>query len=268
MPRAPRLPARFALVLAAALVATALAACDDGPGPPPLDRAPPTVSDLQLTPRTVDYTGAEPVVQVPLQLSVAVDEGSGGVTARFVVRRPFAPGALAEGLLTPADGRYAGAATLELPRGAVGDYVVTVVASGTGGVGNEATALLRFSSTSFGAPALDAAGVDPNPVPVPGAFTVAADVSDPDGLANVARVVLASGGAEFQLCDDGNFGACGFGGVDLPGPSGDAAAGDGRYSRRFQVADGTPPGEVGFTVQAFDRIGEASAAVPLTVTLQ
>lgn len=267
MPRVFRLFARSAFVLGLAAVPL-LAGCDEGPGPPSLDLEPPTLSDLQLTPPVVDYTGTDAVVVIPLQLSVAVDEGSGGVTVRYLVRRPFESGALAEGLLAPADGRYTGDATFEVERGAVGDYVVTVVSSGAGGVGNEATALLRFSSTSLGPPVIAAAGVDPNPVSVPGAFTVVADVTDPDSLANVARAVLASGGAEFQLCDDGNQGSCGFGGVDLPGPSGDATAGDGRFSRRFQVAAGTPPGDVGFTVQAFDRVGQASNAVPLIVTLQ
>src|SRR5690606_2451282 len=110
--------------------------------------------------------------------------------------------------------------------------------------------------------------VDPNPVRPPGAFVVSVEVADPDGLANVARVVLASAGAEFRLCDDGNTGACGFGGTDRPSPSGDATAGDGRFSRRFQLPEGSPPGDVGFTGQAFDRAGQASASVPLIVTIQ
>lgn len=265
MPRALRL-LRSAAVLAGVL--PLMAGCDEAPGPPALVAEPPAVSDLQLTPSTFEYTGTEDSVRVPIQLSVAVDEGDGGVTVQYVVRRQFESGALAEGALAPVDGRYAGEASFVVARGAVGLYVVTVVASGAGGVGNEATALLRYTAEDLGPPTVASASVDPNPVTVPGAFTVSAQVADPDGLANVARVVLASGGAEFALCDDGGAGTCGFGGTDLPSPSGDAAAGDGRFSRRFSVPAGSGTGDVGFTVQAFDRAGQASEAVPLIVTLQ
>jgi hypothetical protein len=272
MPRVLRLLARsavpFGLLACAALACAALAACDDAPGPPPFERRPPVVSDLQLSPSAFTYTGNEAVVSIPLQLSVAVDEGDGAAVVRYVVRRQFESGAVAEGTLAPADGRYAGTDTLQVERGAVGLYVVTVVASGAGGVGNEATALLAYDALDLGPPVVVAAASDPNPVPSPGAFTVTATVGDPDGLANIARVVLESGGAEFQLCDDGNFGSCGFGGVDLPAPSGDETEGDGRFSRRFQIPEGTEPGDIGFTVQAFDRAGQASAPVLLIVTVQ
>jgi hypothetical protein len=269
MPRAFRLLALVCAALAAAaLAAAALAACDDAPGPPAFEREPPVLSDLQLAPSAFTYTGTDDVVRIPLQLSVAVDEGDGVATVRYVVRRQFESGALAEGTLAPADGRYAGTDTLEVERGAVGRYVVTVVAAGAGGVGNEATALFDYDATDLGPPVVVAAASDPNPVTAPGAFTVTATVGDPDGLANVARVVLGSGGAEFQLCDDGNFGSCGFGGTDLPAPSGDEAENDGRFSRRFQIPEGTEPGDIGFTVQAFDRAGQASEPVLLIVTVQ
>jgi len=245
-----------------------LAACDDAPGPPALVSAAPTVSDLQLTPSAFDYEGEQDTVAIPLRISVAVDEGDGEVAVRYVVRRPFEGGALAEGALAPAEGRYAAEVTLAVARGAVGPYVVTVVASGAGGIGNTATAYLRYSAEDLGPPTVQGAASDPNPVRPPGTFTITARVDDPDGLPNVARVVLSSGGAEFKLCDDGNSGACGFGGTDRPAPSGDATAGDGRFSRRFQIPAGTDPGDIGFTVQAFDRAGQASEPVPLTVTVQ
>jgi hypothetical protein len=251
-----------------ACVLPLLAGCDEAPGPPALVSAPPAVSDLQLTPSTFEYTGTEDTVLVSLQLSAAVDEGDGDVSVQYVVRRQFESGALAEGALVPADGRYAGATSFEVARGAVGLFAVTVTASGAGGVGNEATALLRYTAEDLGPPVVTGASADPNPVGVPGAFTVTAQVADPDGLANVARVVLASGGAEFELCDDGDAGACGFGGTDLAAPSGDATAGDGRYSRRFQLPEGTAAGDIGFTVEAFDRAGQASDRVPLIVTVQ
>jgi hypothetical protein len=266
MPRASRLLAHSAALAACALLP--LAGCDEAPGPPALISEPPTVSDLQLTPSLFAYDGDADSVRVPIQLSVAVDEGDGGATVRYVVRRQFESVALVEGALTPADGRYTGEAAFTVPRGAVGLYAVTVVASGAGGVGNEATALLRYAAEDRGAPTVAGAAVDPNPVSVPGAFTVTAQVADPDGLANVARVVLGSGGAEFALCDDGGRGSCGFGGTDLPAPSGDATADDGRYSRRFQIPEGAGTGDIGFTVQAFDRAGQASEPVELIVTLQ
>ena len=266
MPRAPRLLARSAALMACVL--PLLAGCDEAPGPPALVSAPPAVSDLQLTPSTFEYTGDADTVQVPLQLSVAVDAGDGVSSVRYVVRRQFESGVLAEGELAPADGRYAGTTSFAVARGAVGLYIVTVTAFGAGGVGNEATALLHYAAEDRGPPVVTGASVNPNPVVAPSDFTVSAQVSDPDGLANVARVVLSSGGAEFALCDDGNEGSCGLGGTDLPSPSGDAAAGDGRFSRKFSVPAGSGTGDIGFTVQAFDRAGQASEPVQLIVTLQ
>lgn len=265
MPRAPRLLACSVALLVAAL---GLPGCDEAPGPPALTPAPPVVSDLRLTPSEFTYDGTDAVVRIPFQLSVAVDEGDGGVSVRYVVRRQFESGAVVEGELAPADGRYAGEAAFEVARGAVGPFIVTVVATGAGGLGNEATALLRYSAPDLGPPVVASTAVDPNPVTVPGSFTVSAQINDPDGIENVARVVLSSGGAEFALCDDGDLGACGFGGTDLPSPSGDAAEGDGRFSREFDVPEGSGVGDIGFTVQAFDRAGNASEPVPLTVTLQ
>lgn len=265
MPRAPRLLARSLAVLACV---AALAACDDAPGPPPLFPAPPAIVDLDVTPLVFAYTGTDATVTIPLTFSAAVDEGDGGVTVLYVVRRQFENEPLAQGTLAPEGGRYTGSASFEVARGEVGLYVVTVVAAGTGGVGNEATALVRYTADDLGPPVVVTAAADPNPVPRPGAFTVTAEVSDPDGLANVARVVLSGGGAEFQLCDDGDAGVCGFGGTDFPSPSNDGQAGDGRFSRRFSIPAEQEPGPYDFTVRAYDLAGQASDPFPLTVVVQ
>jgi hypothetical protein len=252
-------------VLACAAV---LAACDDAPGPPALFTAPPAILDLDVAPLDFNYAGTDPTVTIPLTLSAAVDEGDGDVTVRFVVRRQFESGPLAEGTLTPEGDRYTGAASFDVERGEVGLYVVTVVATGAGGIGNEATALVRYTAADLGPPAVVAASASPNPVAPGNAFTITAEVADPDGLANVARVEVSNGGAEFQLCDDGNAGVCGFGGTDFPSPSGDAEAGDGRFSRRFGLPAEQPPGPFDFTVRAYDLAGQASAPFPLTVVVQ
>ena len=39
-------------------------------------------------------------------------------------------------------------------------------------------------------------------------------------------------------------------------------------NHRFQIPEGSDPGDIGFTVQAFDRAGQASEPVPLIVTVQ
>jgi hypothetical protein len=264
MPRAPRLLARCLGLLACAV----LAACDDAPGPPALLPEPPQILDLEVSPLNFNYTGTDPTVTIPLTLSAAVDEGDGGVTVRFVVRRQFEGGALAEGTLAPSGDRYTATASFEVERGDVGLYVVTAVAVGEGGVGNEATALVRYTAADLGRPVVAGASATPNPVPRGESFTITAEVTDPDGLANIARVVLENGGAEFQLCDDGNSGVCGFGGTDFPSPSGDAKPGDGRFSRRFSTSEDQEPGPFEFTVRAYDLAGQVSDPFPLTVIVQ
>ena len=257
---------RASRLLVALCLAAALAACDDTPGISDTGR-PPALSDFQVSPDTFVYEGADPTVSIPISISAAVDEGGGGTTVRYVVRAQNGNEALADGTLEPGD-RYTASTAIEVARGAVGNYVVSAIAAGAGGIGNEVTALVRYTAPDLGPPVITSATADPNPVASPGSFTVSAAVQDPDGLANIARVELESGGAEFRLCDDGGVGVCGFGGTDLAAPSGDGTAGDGTFSRRFQVPAGQEPGDLGFVVRAFDRAGLASDPVLIIVSVQ
>ena len=249
MPRAFR---PFAVVL---LLLPLLAGCDDAPGPPTLIGNPPTLSDFQLTPLEFVLTGGQ-TADIPLTFSVAVQNpGGGAVTVRYVVRAQFGNEALAEGDLTPSGGRYTGNATLSLPRGETGLYVVTVAVLGEDGLGNEATALLNFVNGDPQPPVIASVEFPPTVTP-PAEFSVVATVSDPDGLSNIARVTLNPG--NFDLLDDGGIGSI----------SGDATADDGRFTVTFQVPDGQPPGPETFTIQAFDRDGLASAPVEITIDIQ
>lgn len=260
----PRLFARTALLLATLVVAAS--GCDNAPGLPDLISDPPRLANFTLTPQEFVYTGDDPVAQIPLEVGVDVQGPASGAEVRYVVRPQFGTEVLAEGTLaSTGGGRFEASTTLEVPRGETGLYVVTVtVSNDRGAVGNLVTGLLRFTAESLGPPVIEAvdfpatvtrpaAGEDPVPIPI------VATVTDPDGQSNISRVVVRTqGGGEFELRDDGGAGS----------NSGDQTAGDGRYTVTFQVESTNSPGPNVFTLQAFDRSGQASDPVEITITIE
>ena len=270
MPRAPWPILRVAAAcLTAALVLTA---CDEVPGDTDPFAAPPTLSDFQFTPLEFALDTEAETAQIPIAMDVFVSNPAGGpVEVRYFVRAEFGSETLLEGALASAGGgRFTGDATLAVPRGETGFYVITVTAANPEGrVGNTVSGLLRFTAQSLGPPVIEAVdfpatvtippeGGDPVPVPI------VATVTDPDGPRNINRVeiqTLVEGvptGPTFQLRDDGGFDS----------NSGDEAANDGRYTITFQVESTNSPGDNVFRIRAIDRAGEVSDPVDITITIE
>jgi hypothetical protein len=97
-------------------LAVLLAACDTGPGPTPLDQAPPTVSDLRIAPDTVRVADlpSDQVVDgqalVELDLQVEARDADGSVNRVLVIIEPaYGPSAAGITQLNRLDGvRYGG----------------------------------------------------------------------------------------------------------------------------------------------------------------
>jgi hypothetical protein len=96
------------------------------------------------------------------------------------------------------------------------------------------------------------------------ALTLHVKASDPDGSADLARVVFnsfkpdgtASGGNPFQMYDDGSS------------SHGDGIAGDGIYSLIISLPSTTVTGTYRFEFQAFDRSNESSSTIVHRVTVR
>ena len=234
-----------------------LSGCDSAPGVGDLIPNPPTLSDFSFTPLEFEHTGSSETAQIPLQLGVTVANPSSGVlTVDYFVRRQFNDELVAQGTLSGpvGGGLYAGGETVSVPRGEIGMYVITItVVDDAGNVGNIVTGLLRFASENLGPPVITE--IDgPAEFTPPGQLRLIAVVTDPDGLGNVAGVVVTTPtGVQLNMFDDG---------LSL----GDEVAGDGRYTATFDVPSATPGDQV-FTFVATDNFGVESEEVSFTVTI-
>ena len=253
------------LSLLAGLVA--LAGCDDTPGVTDPFGAPPAVASFSLTPDSFTASGTDATVDVPLSIRVGLVGGEGQVTVRALVRDLDGDEVVAEESVTQAaasPGEAVLTPTLTLPRGAIGDYEVTLTTEDASGrAGDRASALFRFSADSLGPPVVASTNADPMVITRPSSgsatLTLSAAVTDPDGLPNVARVELrepasVGGTTLFRLRDDGT--------------GGDATADDGTYAVRLALSGAVEPGEYGFEIVATDRFGDESAPTAVTFTVQ
>ena len=250
MPRSPR----TAFAAAAVLLALALAACDDAPGlaePAPLPR----LSGLEVAPTAFTFDSDAATAEVPLVIRATVDAPA---TVRALVRYAETDTLVADVEAEVGPGIVELRPALLLPRGATGDYQVTVVTeSADGRAGDRAEAVFTFEAASLGPPTVTAVDV-PATVAPGGTLSIVATVTDPDGRENIALVLLQdeTGALVAQLFDGG------------PGRSDDDTAGDGRYSETLRLGEDAPPGPIVLQVVAFDRAGTASAPAPFTVTVQ
>ena len=259
MPRALR------SAFVACLCALVLAACDDTPGAPDPFGDPPSITAFSVLPETVEALGTDPAVTIEPTLAVTVMGGSGAVTLRALVRGVDGDGLVAEVEETAtSDGRVELRPAFTVPRGAVGAYEITVTAEDASGrIGDRASGVLTFTSPSLGAPEVTETLAEPATIarPASGAVvvTLLADTADPDGEANVAYVELREeGGGVFARMSDDGTGASG---------SGDAQAGDGRYTVRLRVSAAIPTGEYRYNVVAVDRTGLESVPTPPSFTV-
>ncbi len=256
------------LIVAAILSAAAIAwwGCDSAPGPARIDNRPPLVRDLVFSPDGVNLddpgapaTDASNRVSVPLALSVQATDPDGAVAdVRFALQAPGAPAPyIAEGSLERREGdRFALSETLMLDAGRTGAYTLYVYAiDDEGRLGNQVRGSILLTNTGS-PPVVESVTASPDPIkpPFPITFVLTAQVSDPDGLANIARVVVTTpSGGVFLLVDNGT--------------RGDAKADDGLFTASFDVPEAAP-GVQRFEVQAFDRSGLASSVVVKEVTVE
>ncbi|MBO6575747.1 MAG: hypothetical protein JJ896_12155 [Rhodothermales bacterium] len=254
------------------------AGCDTAPGLDDPGALPPEITDLTFSPTVVQIDtlpssarqGDDVVVTLDIA-AVVTDPDDDIAEVGFVLRFPVGSDEpVAAGLLTGAAGNtWTAQPEVRLPVALTGDYVLVLYASDSRGVlSNEARGTLQLAGgleppviTEIDMPdrvQRPAAGGAPVPIPL------VAVVEDPDGLANIARVeVRFDGGSPLLLCDDGGQGACnpGFG-------SGDATAGDGRFTLTIQINENNSPGERTLTFVATDRSGLMSEPVTRVLTIE
>ncbi len=254
--------------LAAVLLATGLAACDSVPGLP-AEGVRPAVTAFSVTPARDSLATAAPVARIPLSVAATI-AGEGRVAVRVLVRYAEASRAsavdslVADTLVRVEPGALRLVLPLVLPRGATGDYAVALTTAGTDGwPGGGAQGLFRFRAASLGPPTVTGvtapASVTRTP-PGSAPFQISALVSDPDGRANVATVVLVddTGGVVLELFDEGRTGRS----------RDDATAGDGRYTVTIAVPAGFAAGSYTLAVVAIDRAGTQSAPAPFTFVVR
>lgn len=259
MPVAPRL--RPVLVLSAAVLAGAAAGCDAEPGfPPEAERA--TLADVRIAPAADSLRTDAPTATVPL--SVAATLGGGPATVRVLVRYQETDTLTVSTAVDVEPGPFQLDVPFTVPRGATGDYRVQVATEGADGrPGDEAAAVVQFAAASLGPPRVtrvDLAASVERPAQGARDVPVSADVEDPDGVANVAVVLLVDpegGGVIGRLYDQG----------DANGAA-DETAGDGRFTAALQISAATAPGTYALAVVAVDRAEGVSEAVPVTFTVR
>lgn len=261
-----------------------LAACDTAPGPQELGQRPPTVSALEITPARLSFSELRPDqlldgdrarVEVTMQVE-ARGQADPVREVGFVIQNPDDPAApLATGFLASAGGdRYAGTAEIIISTLDPEQYPVIVFAvDAENRVSGEIRGQVRYTrSFDPGSPPVVEAVEAPETVQRPPAgeqpvsLQLVAVVSDPDGLRDVARVEFWNVNApaqRFRLCDDGGGQPCG-----AAADSGDATAGDGRFTLTVLIASNNSPGVNTFAFQATDRAGLTSNIVEKQITVQ
>ncbi len=248
------------VLLSAALVAVlGLAACDAAPGLPAEGRRP-SVSAFALSPTADSLATDAPTVVVPLVIDATL-VGEGRIAVRALVRYAETDTLVADTLVAAQPGPVRITLPVTLPRGATGDYAVTLTTEGADGrTGDGASAVFRFRAASLGPPVVSGVSAAASVTRPTGTratpFPITAAVTDPDGRANVAAVLLTddTGAILGQLFDEGRDGRT----------STDAAADDGTYSAALQIPSNAEVGTYEFAVVAIDRAGQQSAPVPFT----
>jgi hypothetical protein len=256
-----------------------MAACDAAPGPDEGGTRLPTLSDFTFSPQNVVLEQLPPSqidgenVLIPLELSVVATDPTRNIErVEYVVQSPDTTLPAAVGILSRgANSTYTVSETIALPRAVVGTYNIVVYAVTTNQrLSGEVRGALRFDAT--GAPPVIDSIEAPESVQRPAAgeppvrFQYIAVVSDPDGLRNISNVQVEIGSlGTFNLCDDGGGSqGCNGGFAD----SGDATAGDGRFTLTLEVDENNAPAMLTLRFKATDRSGLESEVVERAFTIQ
>lgn len=238
-----------------------LAACDQLPAVPEADIPPPVVVLEQVTPQDVVLDNLPPsaisgsTATFNVEVRARVNASGADVReVRLVIQAPGPGSALVvNATMTRAGDLYTASVPVTVSTQAFGAYRVLVYAEDARGRTGDAQGVLRFR-TEGEPPVIEEVQATPNPFRAPGVLVLTARVSDPDGLANIARVEVSPPGSQgFRMYDDGLT-------------SGDQRANDGIFTASFQISeDGVSAGSVRFTFRAIDLAGQVSAPVSLDV---
>lgn len=248
-----------------------LPGCDSAPGPSDTAGLPPVLDGFSYSPQSLNVLEAPADqlvgdnVRVRFTVSVQASDPDGEVAdVVLVLRSPVidAEPILAQSMNGFDGGIYELIRDVELPRGQIGNYTVLVYAvDNEGQLSNQVrgTFLLENRGEPPVIESIEApATIQRPPAGEQALARIVATVSDPDGLANITRVVFwnaAAPGEVFDLFDDGQSG-------------GDETAGDGRYTITVQVTSENTPGPRVFVFQAIDRAGLSSEEESITITIE
>ena len=241
---------------------------------------PPHIWAAKLDPDTVNLRAVTPVeglYPVSVEVYATVEDPEGGDREITVFAELLSPSTTAPSFrvlllddgsgadVTANDGEFSGRLTFDLAQSDAGAFRIRVQAlDGTGFESNayERTLLVIREN----APPLLSSLLVPDTVllPVTGSSLVrmSVDADDPDGPDDIQEVYFRSLDSsdplrKFFLLDDGNSNV-----------SGDAVAGDGRYSIIVQLPSTTTRRTYRFAFQAADTFGDTSATLLHNLTVQ
>ena len=247
-----------------------LSACDTTPGPEALEERPPVLQDFSFSPQRLvyallpEYQIVGDSVAVPLKISVVAHGPDAPIErVRFVVQSPESPSdPILQGSLDPAGGGvFEAATTFNISALEVRTYTVLVYAVDQAErLSGEARGLLEYvRAFTPGSPPVLEDVIAPDTLRRPAAgqpnasLLMVAQANDPDGRTDVEKVEfwnISAPASRFLMCDDGGARACG----GSPN-SGDALAGDGKFTLRVLISSTNALGVNTLVFQATDRAG-------------
>jgi hypothetical protein len=253
-----------------------------------ISRTPPFLAGPSLSPASVNIDtvgGLEGKYSIFVESSVLVTdpEGPGDVEEAYVeVLRPSAESPFFKAPLSLKVGAgpagqpslFSGSIQFDIARDEAGRYRVRFIARNKAGLyGNVLETTLDLRRNNSPPRLSDLSAPDTILLPVGGSLVVSLSVAaaDSDGLGDIQQVYfrsLTSSTPDFKffLFDDGD--------ATPPGPpfflsSGDAVAGDGRFSVRIPLTDGPNVRRTNiFAFQAVDSFGDTSATVLHSLTVR
>ena len=264
------------------LTLTAVAGCDTAPGTEPTDARPPALEAFSFFPQRVVFAllPEDQVVgdsiRIPVSIEVTVHSRGAPVSeVWYVVQSPSSLQApIRSGRMAPqSGGRYAQQITLTLSALDIRTYTVMVYAVDEAQriSGDARGSLHYFRSFDPGLPPVIDSLAVPDTLQRPAAgepavsLLLIAAASDPDGQSDIAMVEfwnINAPATRLLMCDDGGAAFCG-----ASENSGDAAAGDGLFTRRVYITSGNAAGTTTLSFQVTDRAGLQSAVATRDVII-
>ena len=252
---------RHLLIVGAVLVV----ACDTTTGPDPVDYHVPVLEDFVYAPQRVVYSDLPPeqivgfTVELPISMSVRARAGSSPIReVRYILQQ--GPHAATRGVLEDQGGDLFAAQftlTLSALEESIHTLLVYAVDAASRLSGEARGTIIYVRSFEPGEPPVLEELFVPDTVQRPAAgqpavtLSLAARVSDPDGLQDIHRVEFwnaASPETRLLMCDDGNTSPCG-----TSSESGDKTAGDGIYTRQVFILSTNNLGVNTLVFQVSDR---------------